>query len=445
MARAVRSRRTRRSYKCKRRLAYAHSMPVMLDAESFAAVLRPGMAVYAPGCGGHSLLFERWLRARPDAAEGVAFCGVHIPGVNRFDFGALHPAARMRNIFLSPDWRATWADGRFALQPLAYSDFVRELAQTRFDLALVQVAPADAQGRHSLGIAADFTPAALQGARRIIAHVNPRMPRTNGPWIDAARIDAAVVADAPLLEFPDATPDAALERLAANVAGLIEDGDTLQFGLGRIQATVLRALGGRRDLRVHSGMVSDSLLALDAAGALAPRDPARPPVACGVALGTPALYEAVADPSFVRFASVSHTHDHGVLRAIPRFKSINAAMSVDLLGQACAETLDGAQVSGIGGLLDFARGARASEGGRSILALLSTAKRGTQSRIVPRLGAEDIVGVPRLDIDTVVTEHGVAKLRALDVDARAQALIGVADPAYRESLRAAWAQARSRL
>lgn len=420
-------------------------MPAILDRESFAAAFRPGMTVYAPGCGGHSLLFERWLRERPQVADGVTFCGVHIPGVNRFDFGALHPAARMRNIFLSPDWRATWANGRFALQPLAYSDFVRELARTRFDLALVQVAPADAQGRHALGIAADFTPAALANATRVFAHVNPRMPRTAGPWIEAARIDAAVVADEPLLEFPDAAPDAALERLAANVAGLVEDGDTLQFGLGRIQAAVLRALGARRNLRVHSGMVSDSLLALDAAGALAPREVASPPVTCGVALGTPALYAAVADPSFARFAPVSHTHDHGVLRAIPRLKSINAAMSVDLLGQACAETLDGAQVSGIGGLVDFARGARASAGGRSILALLSTAKRGAQSRIVPRLGADDIVGVTRLDVDTVVTEHGVAELRALDVDARAQAVIGIADPAHRDLLRDAWAQARSRL
>ena len=420
-------------------------MTTTLDLDAFAAAFRPGMTVYAPGCGGHSLLFERWLRERPQAAAGVEFCGVHIPGVNRFDFGALHPAARMRNIFLSPDWRATWADRRFALQPLAYSEFVRELANTRFDLALVQVAPADESGRHSLGIAADFTPAALQHAGRVFAHVNPRMPRTDGPWIDAARIDAAVVADEPLLEFPDAAPDAALERLAANVAHLVEDGDTLQFGLGRIQAAVLRALGARRGLRVHSGMVSDSLLALDAAGALAPRDRADPPVTCGVALGTPALYTAVADPAFVRFAPVSHTHDHGVLRAIPRFKSINAAMSIDLLGQACAETLDGAQVSGIGGLVDFARGARASTGGRSILALLSTAKRGAQSRIVPRLGEDDIVGVSRLDVDTVVTEHGVAELRALDVDQRAQALIGVADPAHRDALGAAWAVARARL
>jgi acyl-CoA hydrolase len=445
MAQPVRSRRTRRSCKVRRRFAYAHGMPVTLDAESFAAAFRPGMRVYAPGCGGHSLLFERWLRERPDAADGVEFCGVHIPGVNRFDFGALHPTARMRNIFLSPDWRHTWVDGRFALQPLAYSDFVRELANTRFDLALVQVSPADERGRHSLGIAADFTPAALLGAARVFAHVNPRMPRTNGPWIEAARIDAAVVADEPLLAFPDAAPDAVLDRLADNVAGLVEDGDTLQFGLGRIQAAVLRALGRRRGLRVHSGMVSDSLLALDAAGALAPRDPGAPPVTCGVALGTPALYAAVADPAFARFAPVSHTHDHGVLRAIPNFKSINAAIAVDLLGQACAETLDGAQVSGIGGLLDFARGARASAGGRSILALLSTAKRGTQSRIVPRLGADDIVGVTRLDVDTVVTEHGVAQLRALDVDARAQALIGVAEPAHREGLRTAWAQARARL
>lgn len=420
-------------------------MPAVLDRETFTAALRPGLRVYAPGCGGHSALFERWLRETPDCADGVEFCGVHIPGVNRFDFGALHPRARMRNIFLAPEWRATWASGRFALQPLAYSQFVRQLAATAFDLALVQVAPADAAGEHSLGIAADFTPAALQGARRVFAHVNPRMPRTRGPTIPAARIDAIVEADTPLLELPDAEPDAALARLASHVAGLVADGDTLQFGLGRMQAAVLRALVDRRGLRVHSGMVSDSLLRLEAAGALAARDAADPPVTCGVALGTPALYAALADPTLARFAPVSYTHDHGVLRAIDRFKSINGAIAVDLLGQVAAETVDGAQVSGIGGLTDFARGARSAVGGRSIIALLSTARGGSLSRIVPRLGEDDITGVARLDVDTVVSEHGVAEIGALDVDARAAALVAIADPAHREALREAWARQRARL
>jgi acyl-CoA hydrolase len=420
-------------------------MPAVLDRETFNAALRPGLRVYAPGCGGHSALFERWLRETPDRADGVEFCGVHIPGVNRFDFGALHPNARMRNIFLAPEWRATWASGRFALQPLAYSQFVRQLAATAFDLALVQVAPADAAGEYSLGIAADFTPAALQGARRVFAHVNPRMPRTQGPTIPAARIDAIVEADTPLLELPDAEPDATLARLASQVAGLVADGDTLQFGLGRMQAAVLRALVGRRGLRVHSGMVSDSLLRLEAAGALATRDAADPPVTCGVALGTPALYAALADPALARFAPVSYTHDHGVLRAIDRFKSINGAIAVDLLGQVAAETVDGAQVSGIGGLTDFARGARSAAGGRSIIALLSSARGGSLSRIVPRLGEDDITGVARLDVDTVVSEHGVAEIGALDVDARAAALVAIADPAHREALREAWARQRARL
>jgi acyl-CoA hydrolase len=271
------------------------------------------------------------------------------------------------------------------------------------------------------------------------------MPRTQGPTIPAARIDAIVEADTPLLELPDAEPDATLARLASQVAGLVADGDTLQFGLGRMQAAVLRALVGRRGLRVHSGMVSDSLLRLEAAGALATRDAADPPVTCGVALGTPALYAALADPALARFAPVSYTHDHGVLRAIDRFKSINGAIAVDLLGQVAAETVDGAQVSGIGGLTDFARGARSAAGGRSIIALLSSARGGSLSRIVPRLGEDDITGVARLDVDTVVSEHGVAEIGALDVDARAAALVAIADPAHREALREAWARQRARL
>jgi acyl-CoA hydrolase len=320
--------------------------------------------------------------------------------------------------------------------PLSYLDTWRWLErEARFDLALVQVAPPDAEGRCSLGIACDFTPAVWPRATRLVAHVNPAMPRTTGPSIPWSHIDAAVEAETPLLEAPDAQPDPALAAVAGHVASLIDDGDTIQLGLGRLQAEVLRALAGHRRLRLHTGMVSDGLLGLADAGALADTEP----VTCGVALGTDALYRRV--PTLARFAPVGETHDLARLARIERFTAINSALEVDLFGQVNGELAGGRQISGVGGLADFARGARLAPGGRSIIALTATDGTGA-SRIVPVLGGP--VSLSRLDADLVVTEHGVAALRHLDVDARAQALVAIAAPAHREALERAWGEWRAR-
>ena len=414
-------------------------MPALLDASSFHDHLRPGTEVYTAGCAGHSLLFESWLQQAPERCASVRFTGVHIPTVNRFDFASLHPTARQRTIFLSAELRESWLAGRVDYLPMSYSATYQWLSQeAEFDVALVQVAPPDDEGQCSLGVAADFTPAAWPRARHVLAHVNPRMPRTHGPSIPWSRIDAAIEHDGPLLEAPDPAPDPAMDAVAARIATLVPDRATLQLGLGRLQSAVLRALRGRRGLRLHTGMVSDGLLGLIEDGALAP---ALDAVVAGVALGSQALYEAVAGR--VQFREVGHTHDHGVLRAIPRLTAINSALSVDLLGQVNGDCLGGRQLSGIGGLPDFLRGARQAPQGRGIIALPAATPKG-QTRIVPMLPAGP-VSVARIDADCVVTEHGVADLRHLDVHGRAHAIIAIADPAHRESLERAWRDIAQRL
>lgn len=420
-------------------------MPATLTPELLAQQLRPGARVYWPGCAGHSPLFERWLRAAPDLAAGVHFCGMWIPGVNRFDPTALHADARATTFFLPPELHAGWQRGAVEHLPLHYSDAVQWLgAPGRFDVLLLHLAPPDAQGRCSLSLAADFTPAVLAGlaaGARVLAHINPRLPTTRGPAVHVSQITAWVHADLPPLTVDEAPPDPATEAVARHVAGCIQDGDTLQFGLGRLQAAALRALGGHRRLRIHSGMVSDGLLGLAAAGALAgcesSADGAVPPVCTGVALGGSALYSRMTDAELVRFAPVQYTHAHATLAGLRGFVSVNSALQIDLLGQVNCETLGGRQVSGVGGLVDFMRGARASPGGRALVAGTATAGRVGASRIVPLLPPGP-VGVARGDIDTVVTEHGAAQLRHLDTDARAQALIKVASPGHREALQAAW-------
>lgn len=414
-------------------------MPRHLDASNIFDYLRPGMEIYTPGCAGHSMLFQSWLRDAPERCAGLRFTGVHIPTVNRFDFASLDAQARQRTIFLSGDLRASWLAGRVDYLPMTYSGTWQWLVeQVRFDVALMQVAPPDEHGECSLGVACDFTPAAWPRSARVLAHVNPRMPRTRGPSIPWSRIDAATELDSPLLDVPDPEPDPTMDAIASRIAGLIVDGATLQLGLGRLQSAVLRALHDHRGLRIHSGMVSDGLLGLIQANALADDPDA---VVAGVALGTEALYEAVVER--VRFRDVSHTHDHGVLRAIPRMTAINSALSVDLLGQVNGEYLGGRQLSGVGGLPDFLRGARQAPGGRGIIALPASTPKG-ESRIVPMLPSGP-VSLSRIDADCIVSEYGVADLRHLDVHERAVAIIAIADPAHRESLERAWQELAQQL
>jgi acyl-CoA hydrolase len=421
--------------------------PVTLTPERFAQHLRlaPGASkrVYWPGCAGASPWFEGCLTQHADDLAGVDFCGVWIPGVNRFDPAALHPQARATSFFLQPDLQASWQRGALTYLPLHYSDISRHLATPgRFDLCLLHVAPPDDAGQCSLSVACDFTPDVLQGLRAdalVLAHVNPRLPRTRGPSVPVSRIQAWVHADTPVLTVADAVfnRNDPLVQVAQQVAKLVDDGDTVQLGLGRLQGAVLAQLKHHRQLRVHAGMVSDGLLGLLQAGALADRSMQHPPVCTGVALGSLALYGAVADPALVRFAPVSHTHAHSTLVALPRLKAINSFLQIDLLGQVNVDRLAGRQVSGLGGLVDFLRGARGSDGGLGIVAGTATVGADGAPRIVPLL-PPGAVGIARSDVDTVVTEQGAAHLRHLGVAERAQALIRIAAPHHQAALQSAW-------
>lgn len=422
--------------------------PQPLTATRLAEFLRPGRRVYWPGCAGQSLLFTQWLQEQPELADGVEFCGVWIPGVNRFDPSGLHLRARASTFFLSADLRAGWERGAIDYLPLHYTEIARHLATpARFDVLMLHLSPPDEQGLCSLGLAADFTPAVLRGISAdtiVLAHLNPNLPRTRGPALPLARINAWVEQAAPLLHVADEREDPVLDQVAAQVARLVCDGDTLQFGLGRLQSCVLGALRQHRRLRLHAGMVSDGLLQLIEAGALAAPSLALPPVCTGVALGSEALYRAVARPELVRFESVDYTHAQATLAGQSNLVAINSALEIDLFGQVNSETLQGRQMSGVGGLVEFVRGARASPGGRAVIAATATAGRQRRSRIVPRLDSS-LVAIARTDIDCVVTEHGCASLRQLGVDSRAQALIAIAAPEHRETLQAAWHNIRTSL
>lgn len=406
----------------------------MLTEHFFVAAVGRAREVYAPGCAGHSPLFEGWLRDSADACANTRFTGIHVPTVNRFDFAALSPSTRFRNIFASADSRASYSAGRVELLAMSYFDTWRWLESTaRFDLALIHVSPPDARGECSFGIAADFTPAVWPRASAVFAHINPLMPRSDGPTIPLARIDAAIEAECALLEVADAAPDATLDAAAANVAALLDSAATLQLGLGRLQGALLPLLRNRRGLSLHAGMVTGGLVALAESGALAG-------ATAGVALGSAEFYARV--PPMVRFRPVGTTHDPRTLLSLPRFTAVNSALAIDLHGQVNGEWIDGVPISGAGGLVDFARGARHAPNGQSVIALKARDRHG-RSAIVPHLGDKP-PSLGRHDADVFVTEFGAAHVRTLDADARSEALIAIAAPEHRAPLAAAWAANRGR-
>lgn len=419
-------------------------MPQAIAIADIPELLAPGMRVYAPGCGGESPAVTAALAARPERAAGVTFAGVYIPGVNRFDYAALHPQARVETVFMTPALRGSYDAGRVDHYPLSYPQADRWLAGGTFDLALLHLAPPDGKGRCSLSIAGDFTPAAWPRAGRIAAHINPNLPAlADAPSVPYEAIDYAAEAPGPLLSAPAAGIDAAGAAIAGHVAGLVDDGACLQLGLGSVQAAVLHALAaaGRTGLRIHSGMIADPVVDLAEAGVLLDAPGA---VTTGVLLGTDRLYRWAAAADNLCIRPVNETHAHATLAGIDGLVAVNSALEVDLFGQINAETLGGRQVSAVGGLVDFLRGAAESKGGLPVVALKSVAGADRRSRIRARLSGPLVSGA-RADAGLVVTEHGVADLRGLSVHARAQALIAIADPAHRDSLLRAWREIGNRL
>lgn len=411
------------------------TVPKWITPADIPGLLQPGLSVYVPGLAGQSAVFVETLSAAPEAAAGVRFVGVWLPGTNRVDWAGLHADARADAFFIYPELAGSFAAGRITFRPLSYFQVYRYLeTQQNLDLALLQTSPPDSNGELSLGIANDFTPAILSQVRRIAVHINPRMPVTQGSArIPLSRCDWCIEQDAPLLSDGDGV-DPAFDAIGRHVATLIRDGDTLEVGVGRVQR-VLPMMRDARKLRLHSGAATTPALALFEGGSLAEDDNA---VTLGVALGSATLYERMGSDPRVRFAPVGYTHHIATLAAIPRFVAINSVIEVDLLGQANAEMIRGRQVSSAGGIVDFMRGARASAGGRAIVALPAATKDGARSRIVPAFPPGTAVSIARADMDLVVTEHGIADLRTASIDDRAERLIAIAAPAFREELARAW-------
>lgn len=412
------------------------------ETQIYADVFRrfaPGDRVYLAGAAGAPSAAFAALKDAPDAAAGLVFTGVWLPGVNDLDPTEGVPDASADVFFVGPGQRGGFSAGRVRHLPLHYWDAERWLSgPAALKGAVLTVSPPQ-DGRVSPGLASDFDAALLASGAALIAEVNPTMPAPPGaPRIPVDRFAALVEpeAPAPLPTFETGAVPDDLAAIAARIAARIAPGDCLQIGIGKAAAAVLDALEGHRGLRYHAGLVIDAMIPHLDAGTFCEG------IVTGTALGTAPLYDRVAGEPAIDWRPVRHTHAFRTISAIPGFKAVNSALEIDLFGQSNGETLRGRQISGSGGSVDFQRGARASEGGEAILALPATAGGGKVSRIKPRLEPISIASIQRADADVVVTEHGVAELRWKDADARAEALIAVAAPEFRDSLSNAWDEMR---
>ena len=306
------------------------------------------------------------------------------------------------------------------------------------DTLLATVSPMDADGFFSFGTNTDYAQPVSKTAKRVILEVNPHMPRVSGDCtVHVSVVTALVEHTAPLLEVPKAPSQPADTVIGGLIADLVEDGACLQMGIGALPDAVCAALHGRRDLGVHTEMLTPGLVELMKAGVVTNARKTLHPgqTVFAFCMGDRSTYDFLHENPDVAAHPVSYVNDTAVIAANDRMVSVNATLEIDLNGACCSEHLNGRQFTGSGGQLDFVRGAYASNGGQSIIACHATAKSGTMSRIVPKLAGP--VTTPRNDVHKVVTEYGVANLKGLSVSGRARALIGLAAPQFRDDLTAA--------
>ena len=405
--------------------------PVPFDPADIAAWLPVGGRVLVTGASGESGLLADAVMAAGDAVGAATFTGIFVPGLNRHSYLA-GAAARVETFFVTPPLKKDLG-GRVEHFPLCYSDIRQRLRRIPIDALICMVTPPDADGLCSFGPAVDFAAELWPYIPVRIAHINPAMPRTRGDQgIPFSALTAYVEAAAGFDGEPDAASDPVAEAIAAHVAPWIINGATLQTGVGKVPGAILRALTGRRELRIHSGLVGDEVVDLLEAGALASGQS----VTAGVAIGSRRLYRAIEGLEFA-FLPAAVTHDRVIIAGIANFVAINSALEVDLLGQVFSEMGPRGLISGPGGAPDFVAGARQG-GGLRVIALPATADKGAISRLGLPGASPGPVTLGRMDSDIIATEFGAADIRGRAYDERAEALVAIAAPQHREALAAGW-------
>lgn len=407
-------------------------------AEAVSAI-ESGEYVWSHSMAASPVLLLDALAKHAMSLTDVTLMQLHLENANAIAAEELEGHLRHRCFFAGADTRKLINEGRADYIPIFLSEIPKLFRRRRqvVDTALVQVSSPDRHGNCSLGISVEATAAACEVATKIIAHINPNMPRTHGDFtLHVNDIDYAFVEEAPLVTHEVKAPDAIKQRIGEQVASLVHDGACLQMGIGGIPDAALACLHNHRDLGVHTEMFSDGVVDLYQRGVItnARKKIGRGKLITGFVMGSQALYNFVDDNAYVRFADIEWVNNPVVIAKNNLVTSINSAIQIDLSGQVCADSIGAKIYSGVGGQLDFVLGAAFSDGGRSIIALPSTARGGTISRIVPILAAGSGVVTTRAHVHYVVTEHGVARLRGSSIAERTRDLIAIAHPDFQEDL-----------
>jgi len=415
-----------------------YAKKVVSAAKALQVVKSGDRVVFAHACGEPLELVDA-LVARASELEAVEINHMVAMGKGEYCAPELARSFFHNSLFVGASTREAVKDGRGDYIPVFFHEIPKLFCEGYLppDVALIHVSPPDKHGFCSFGISVDYTKPAAEVAKTVIAQVNPKMPRTHGDsFIHVSAIDYIVESDQDIIELQPPKIGPVEEAIGRHIADLIDDGSCLQLGIGGIPDAVLSFLHEKNDLGVHTEMFSEGVVDLYNEGVItnARKNLHRDKMVATFLMGTRRLYDFVDDNPMVNMFPVNYTNDPYVIGQIDQVVSINSAIQVDLMGQVVADTMGPVQFTGIGGQVDFVRGAARSRDGKAIIALPSTAKGGAVSRIVATITPGAAVTTMRADVDYIVTEHGVAHLRGKGLRQRAEELIRIADPAFRDQL-----------
>ncbi len=409
-----------------------------VSAEEAVAIVQNNNRVFVHGAAATPTPLLHALAGRANELRNVQTIHLHLEGPMPLAEPGLEESFHPNALFIGANLRAAVAAGRASYLPIFLSEAPQLFRRNIWplDVALVQVSPPDLHGYCSLGVSVDVAKAAVDTARKVIAMVNPRMPRTHGDGqVHVSRFSAIYHEETSIYTHDPKEPTELEMAIGRNVAGLVEDGATLQVGIGGIPNATLRYLTNHKDLGLHTEMFSDGILPLVEKGIMTGicKKKHRGKLVSSFAVGSQKLYDFMHDNPMVTMLEASYTNDTAVIRKNPKVTAINSAIEIEFTGQVCADSIGTRLYSGVGGQMDFIRGASLSEGGKPIIALPSVTSRG-ESKIVPLLKGGAGVVTTRAHVHYIVTEYGVADLYGKNLNQRAKALIGIAHPDHREAL-----------
>ncbi|MEG9327159.1 acetyl-CoA hydrolase/transferase C-terminal domain-containing protein [Salinimicrobium catena] len=412
-------------------------MEIVSAAEAVSHV-KSGDRVFFQGAAMTPKVLINALTDRYEELENVELFQIHTEGKAKYTEEPYRNSFRTNSCFASGNVRDAINSSYGAYIPIFLSEihllFRKNILP--LDVAFIQVSPPDKHGYCSLGVSVDITLPAIQTAKKVIAQINPQVPRTHGDGIiHISKIFAATQVDTPIHTHDMEAPSEIEQQIGKHVAGLIEDGATLQMGIGGIPNVVLSNLMNHKRLGIHTEMFSDGILPLVEKGIITgeEKEIKTGKIVTCFALGSQKLYDFIDDNPLIHFKEAGYTNDTAIIRQNPKVTAINSAIEIDLTGQVCADTIGNYQYSGVGGQMDFIRGASLSEGGKAIIAMPSITSKGI-SKIVPYLKEGAGVTTTRAHVHYIATEYGVVNLYGKNLKQRAQALISIAHPDHREQL-----------